>query len=44
MKDNGRCINSVTVCAVDDDQYDQDYDVGEYWDDMSGTYWTQDTL
>ena len=26
----------MTVCAVDEDQDDQDYEVGEYWDDMSG--------
>ena len=36
MKDDGRWINSMTVCVVDENQDDQDYDVGGYWDDMSG--------
>ena len=31
MKDNVRWINSMTVCAVDEDQDDQDYDVGAYF-------------
>ena len=36
MKDDGRWMNSMTVCAIDKDQEDQDYETGEYWDDMSG--------
>ena len=36
MKDDGQWVNSMTVCAVDEDQDDQGYEVGEYWDDMSG--------
>ena len=36
MMDDGRWMNSVTVCAVDGYQDSQDYDMGEYWDDISG--------
>ena len=28
-------MNSITVCDVDEDQYEQDQEMGEYWDDMS---------
>ena len=41
-KYDGRWIIPMTVCAVDEDQYDQDSDVGEYWDDMSGKRLGQD--
>ena len=36
MRDDGRWMNSMTVCVVDKDQDDQDYETGDYWDDTSG--------
>ena len=43
MRDDGRCINSVAVCVVDEDQDDQCYEVGNIGMTRVDRGWTQDS-